>query len=110
MVAFGKAMELALTGNPLGAVEAQQLGLVSAVVSPGDLMSVAAERASTLSAGPAQAYALIKRGMERALSLDLEQALELEAHLQSLAARAADHQDAVRAFLEKRKPVFGSAK
>jgi 2-(1,2-epoxy-1,2-dihydrophenyl)acetyl-CoA isomerase len=45
--------------------------------------------------------------MERALDLDLEQTLELEAQLQSLAARTPDAQEAIRAFLEKRKPVFG---
>ena len=110
MLGYGKARELALTGNPVSAAEAQRLGLVSAVVAPGDLPSVAAEQASSLSAGPADAYALIKRGMERALSLDLEQVLELEAHLQSLAARTPDHQEAVRAFLDKRKPVFRGAK
>jgi 2-(1,2-epoxy-1,2-dihydrophenyl)acetyl-CoA isomerase len=103
-------MELALTGNPVTAAEAHRLGLVSSVAEQGKLLSVVAEMASGLSAGPSQAYALIKRGMERALSLDLEQALELEAHLQSLAARTADHREAVRAFLDKRKPAFGGAK
>lgn len=110
MLGYSKAMELALTGNPVSADEAQRLGLVSAVVAPADLPSVATERAATLSAGPAEAYALIKRGMERALSLDLEQTLELEARLQSLAARTGDHREAVRAFIDKRKPVFRGAK
>ena len=120
MLGYGKAMELALTGNPVSAAEAHRLGLVSAaeahrlglvsaVAAPGELLSTVTELASGLSAGPAEAYALIKRGMERALSLDLEQALELEAHLQSLAGRTADHQEAVRAFLDKRKPVFRGA-
>jgi enoyl-CoA hydratase/carnithine racemase len=45
--------------------------------------------------------------MERALSLDLEQTLELESQLQGLAAQTPDAQEAMRAFLEKRKPVFG---
>jgi 2-(1,2-epoxy-1,2-dihydrophenyl)acetyl-CoA isomerase len=109
MLGYGKAMELALTGNPLSAAEAHRLGLVSTVAAPADLLSTVTELASGLSAGPAEAYALIKRGMERALSLDLEQALELEGHLQSLAGRTADHQEAVRAFLDKRKPVFKGA-
>jgi enoyl-CoA hydratase/carnithine racemase len=45
--------------------------------------------------------------MERALDLDLEQALELESQLQAQAAKTPDAQEAIRAFLEKRKPVFG---
>ena len=44
--------------------------------------------------------------MERALHLDLEQTLELESQLQALAAETPDAQEAIRAFLEKRKPVF----
>jgi 2-(1,2-epoxy-1,2-dihydrophenyl)acetyl-CoA isomerase len=70
-------------------------------------MTTAMERAQRLAEGPRQAYALIKRGMEGALQLDLEQTLELEAQLQTLAAQTPDAQEAVRAFLEKRKPVFG---
>jgi enoyl-CoA hydratase/carnithine racemase len=45
--------------------------------------------------------------MERALSLDLEQAIELESQLQSLAAETPDAKEAIQAFLEKRPPQFG---
>ena len=70
-------------------------------------MAAALERARAFNAGPAETYALIKRGLERALSLDLEQALEMEAQLQTLAGRTADHREAVRAFVDKRQPAFG---
>jgi 2-(1,2-epoxy-1,2-dihydrophenyl)acetyl-CoA isomerase len=105
---FGKAMELALTGDTVDAAEALRIGLVNAVVPSDRLAAAARERARAFSAGPAETYALIKRGLERALSLDLEQALELEAQLQTLAGRTADHQQAVRAFLDKRQPAFGA--
>ena len=107
MLGLSKATELAMTGDPLGADDAQRLGLVVAVVPPEQLMAVARERALRLAEGPRQTYALIKRGMERALDLDLEQTLELESQLQARAARTPDAQEAIRAFLEKRKPVFG---
>jgi 2-(1,2-epoxy-1,2-dihydrophenyl)acetyl-CoA isomerase len=107
MLGLSKATELAITGDPLGAEDAHRLGLVAAVVPPDQLMTTAMERAQRLAEGPRQAYALIKRGMEGALQLDLEQTLELEAQLQTLAAQTPDAQEAVRAFLEKRKPVFG---
>jgi 2-(1,2-epoxy-1,2-dihydrophenyl)acetyl-CoA isomerase len=107
MLGLSKATELAITGDPLGAEDAHRLGLVAAVVPPDQLMTTAMERAQRLAEGPRQAYALIKRGMEGALQLDLEQTLELESQLQTLAAQTPDAQEAIRAFLEKRKPVFG---
>ena len=107
MVGLSKATELAMTGDPLSAQDAHRLGLIADVVPPEELMATAMERARRLAQGPRQTYALIKRGMERALQLDLEQTLELESHLQTLAAETPDAQEAIRAFLEKRKPVFG---
>ena len=107
MLGLSKATELAMTGDPLSAEDAQSLGLVAAVVPPDQLMAAASERARQLAAGPRQTYALIKAGLERALDFDLEQTLELEAQLQALAAKTNDVQEAIRAFLEKRKPVFG---
>lgn len=106
MLGLSKATELAMTGEPLAAEEAQRLGLIARVVAPEELMAATMERARQLAAGPRQTYALIKRGLERAFDLDLEQALELEAHLQTLAARTPDAQEAIRAFVEKRPPIF----
>jgi 2-(1,2-epoxy-1,2-dihydrophenyl)acetyl-CoA isomerase len=107
MLGLSKATELAMTGDPLSADDARRLGLISAVVPPEQLMAAALDRARQLAQGPRQTYALIKAGMERALDLDLEQTLELEAQLQSLAANTPDAHEAIKAFLEKRKPVFG---
>ena len=106
MLGLSKATELAMTGDPLPAEDARQLGLIAAVVPADQLMTVALERARRLAAGPRQTHALIKRGVERALELDLERVMELEAQLQTLAARTPDAQAAIRAFVEKRKPVF----
>lgn len=110
MLGLSKATELAMTGDPISAEEALRLGLVSAVVPPDQLMAVVRERAAKLAAGPRQTIALIKRGLERSLVLDLEQTLELEAGLQTLAGRSDDAQEAIRAFVEKRAPVFNPQK
>jgi 2-(1,2-epoxy-1,2-dihydrophenyl)acetyl-CoA isomerase len=107
MLGLSKATELALTGDAVSVEEAQRLGLVAAIVPAQALMATALERARRLASGPRQTYALIKRGLERAYDLDLEQALELEAQLQTQAARTADAREAVAAFIEKRDPVFG---
>ena len=107
MLGLSKATELAMSGDPLTVEEAQQLGLVAAVVPPERLMAAAMERAHRFNDGPRQTYALIKHGLERALDLDLEQAMELESQLQSQAAETPDAKEAIEAFLTKRKPQFG---
>jgi 2-(1,2-epoxy-1,2-dihydrophenyl)acetyl-CoA isomerase len=109
MLGLSKATELAMSGDPLAVEEAHRLGLVAAVVPPEQLTAAAMERARRLSDGPRQTYALIKHGLERALDLDLEQAMELESQLQSVAAETTDAKEAIQAFLEKRKPQFGRA-
>jgi 2-(1,2-epoxy-1,2-dihydrophenyl)acetyl-CoA isomerase len=107
MLGLSKATELAMSGDPLMAEDAHQLGLVAAVVPPEQLIAAAMARARRLSDGPRQTYALIKHGLERVLDLDLEQAMELESQLQSLAAETPDAKEAIQAFLAKRKPQFG---
>jgi 2-(1,2-epoxy-1,2-dihydrophenyl)acetyl-CoA isomerase len=106
MLGWSKATELAMTGDPLTAEEGEKLGLISSVVPAEQLMPAAVARAEELAAGPRRTYALIKRGLERALGRDLEQVMELESQLQAVAAATPDAQEAIRAFVEKRKPVF----
>ena len=107
MLGLSKATELAMTGDPLTAEEGKKLGVISAVVPAEQLMPAALARANEFAGGPRRTYALIKRGIERALGRDLEQAMELESKLQAVAAATPDAQEAIRAFVEKRKPVFG---
>jgi 2-(1,2-epoxy-1,2-dihydrophenyl)acetyl-CoA isomerase len=108
IVGIGRALEMALTGDPVSAEQAERIGLVGGVVPPDELLPKALERADQMSALPAEALRMIKSGMERGLSLDLDQALELEAMLQSRAGRTADHHEALSAFIEKRRPAFGA--
>lgn len=107
MLGLSKATELAMTGEPLLVEDALRTGLVAAVVPAEQLMPAALDRARRLAQAPRQTMALIKRGIERALDLDLEQTLELEAQLQSLAGKTQDAREAINAFVEKRAPVFG---
>jgi 2-(1,2-epoxy-1,2-dihydrophenyl)acetyl-CoA isomerase len=69
-------------------------------------MEAAIARARGLAAGPTAAYGLLKRALNHSLGMPLEDQLEVESHLQQVAARTADFQEGIRAFAEKRKPVF----
>lgn len=101
LVGLGRATELALEGGTIDASTAERIGLVNAVVPDAELAAAAHARAAAFGERSAEAVALTKRGLERAATLDLEQALELEAQLQSLAGRTAAHREAVRAFVER---------
>ncbi len=103
---LGRAFELAATGERVSAEDALRLGLVNRVVPHDDLLPLARAWAGQLAGAPTRALGLIKRMMNRALVLDVEEALAYEAMLQEAAGRTADHHEGVAAFLEKRKPVF----
>ena len=59
-----------------------------------------------LSKGPTKAFGLTKRAVNRAIFHDLEELLEYEAELQEIAGRSDDFQEGVKAFIEKRQPLY----
>ena len=77
------------------------------VVPDDRLQETAFEMARRLAAGPRAALRHIKESLDRALSDDFFSALDHEAVLMVRTARTDDHREAVRAFIEKRPPVFG---
>jgi 2-(1,2-epoxy-1,2-dihydrophenyl)acetyl-CoA isomerase len=105
-VGVGRALEMMFFAEPIDAAAAERLGLVNRVVGQDELMPRALEWAGRLAQGPTRAYGLIKRGVDRALALDLRGALEYEAYLQEIAGRSDDHREGVAAFLEKRAPLY----
>ena len=105
LVGLSKAMELLLLGEPVDAKEALRIGLVAKVFPSAELSKAAQEMAERIAKGP-RSVGLIKRAVNRALLSELEAQLEYEAQLQEIAGRSADFDEGVRAFLEKRQPVF----
>ncbi len=105
LVGLSKAMELLLLGEPVDAKEALRIGLVAKIVPPAELLRAAREMARKIAQGP-RSTGLIKRAVNRASLSELEGQLEYEAQLQEIAGRSADYDEGVRAFLEKRPPVF----
>lgn len=109
LVGPAKAAELALVGDPIDAAEALRIGLVSRVV-PGDQLAAEARAlAERLAAGAPLALSLTKGALERALTIDLDEALEGEAKLQGITGASADHAEGLAAFRDKRSPRFSGS-
>ncbi|MBI4270681.1 MAG: enoyl-CoA hydratase/isomerase family protein [Candidatus Rokubacteria bacterium] len=97
---------LLLTGRPVPARRAWEIGMVHEVVAATDLERATAELARTIAGNAPLALAGLKATIARAISA--REGIE-HADLDALAARARKSQDAkegVRAMLEKRRPVF----
>jgi 2-(1,2-epoxy-1,2-dihydrophenyl)acetyl-CoA isomerase len=103
---YDKAIELAFTGDLVGAREALEMGLVTRVVPHDQLMPEAEALAGKIAKGPSVAIELIKRGFRRSLTNDLKSQLDYETYAQNLCRRSEDHREGVKSFMEKRPPEF----
>jgi 2-(1,2-epoxy-1,2-dihydrophenyl)acetyl-CoA isomerase len=107
LVGLKRASEFFMLGRVLTAAEALEWGLVNRVVPDQETLPQALAMAAKLAQGPRLALARTKELLNQAALGDLETLLEEErARLISLADRP-DFQEGIRAFFEKRKPVFG---
>ena len=105
-VGIGKATELLFTGRQLSAKEAAGLGLVNRVVSADELESATREFANELSQGATRAMGLVKAALDRSWNVDLERALEYQAHAATSSGQTEDAREGRQAFVEKRPPEF----
>lgn len=103
---IGGAQELTFSNARVPAARARELGLVHEVVPAAELGARSAARAEELAAGPTQAYAAAKRLMVAAFSESVETQMVLERRGAVEAARGGELPEGIRAFREKRKPVF----
>ena len=107
VVGMSKSSEMAFTGEALTAAEALACGLVSRVVAPEALLPEAHKLAAKIAANPGGVLRMTKRLLREGQRSTLESLLELSAGYQAIAHKTNDHKEAVMAFVEKRKPVFG---
>jgi enoyl-CoA hydratase/carnithine racemase len=105
-IGMSKAAEMAFSGDAIDAEEALKCGLVSAVTPPELLMDAAYALARRIAANSGPALRMTKRLMREGQHMRLESLLELSAAYQALAHKTPQHEEAVAAFLEKRKPRF----
>ncbi len=100
------ALELCLTGEPIDAARAYQLGLVNRVVPADELAAEAAALAARLAALAPQALRGIIDAIARGGECTLDQGLDYESQVFALLASSQDMREGTSAFLEKRKAVF----
>jgi len=106
LVGLAKAAEMIFTGAPIGAAEAERIGLINRVVPTDDLSKEIESLADKLAKSPSLALGLAKQALWKNLQGTLESSLEVEAQSQEACLASQDHREAVRAFLEKREPIF----
>jgi enoyl-CoA hydratase len=107
IVGTGRAHELMLTGRRCDADEALRIGLVTDIVELDQLLEAAYSKASEIMLNPPFSVRLTKKGMWHAVeSTDMRSTIEFENRQQVLTALTQDCEEAQRAFLEKRQPVY----
>lgn len=106
MVGFGRATELLMTGDFIGADEAVRIGLCNRVVAHGEALTAATALAEQLARGPLRALEITKQALNREAHLDLTSALDEEAQSQASLMTEPDFREAYVAFVAKRPPKF----
>lgn len=99
-------MELALLGERFPAERARELGLVNWVVPKADLAAETKKLATKLANGPTRAYANSKALFNQVHHLSMESQLQMEAERMADSMLTEDHREGIKAFMQKRKPVF----
>src|SRR5947208_12283306 len=106
LLGSAKARELYLLSPVLSAQEAFALGMVTRLVGDAEVEAAAHELATSLAQGPSIALGYIKRNINNAEHLSLEACFDGEAIHHTRAGETADHKEAAKAFVEKRKALF----
>jgi 2-(1,2-epoxy-1,2-dihydrophenyl)acetyl-CoA isomerase len=106
LVGMAKACELLFTGKMIDAREAEKIGFVNQVV-PADLLKDTTQKlALSLAQGPPAAIGHLKASIYQSMDMDIHEVVQREALINGILLFTEDHKEGVRAFEEKRKPVF----
>ena len=107
LIGYAKAYEWGVTGRTLTAEQAREIGFVSEVVEPDRLIARARELAMEIidNVPPITAQAF-KSALTEALERPLEDGVRLAERAQRVVRETRDHHEALKAYAEKRKPVW----
>lgn len=106
LIGWQKASSLMMLGDKVGADEALSLGMIYKVAEDAQLQEEAFALACTLAQMPTKGLAMTKKLLNESSGNTLKQQLDREEILQAEAGQTYDYNEGVKAFLEKRKPVF----
>ena len=106
LAGYQRAAELLLLGEPFDAQKARELGLVSEITSPEDLLATAEKAAQRLAALPPASLRLTKRLLRSAHAEQVRRTIDEEGRIFRERLDSPEAKEALRAFLEKRKPDF----
>ena len=106
LVGTAKARELYYLCDRVEAKECERLGIANRVVPDAALQDETLKLARHIAAGPTIAQAYMKENLNRAVEHGLRVCLDMEADRMIRSGQTEDHREAVKAFVEKRKPTF----
>ncbi|MHA2362904.1 MAG: enoyl-CoA hydratase/isomerase family protein [Candidatus Hodarchaeales archaeon] len=106
LIGKGKAKELIFTGNNISAKEALDIQLVQKVTSPEKLMEESLKLARDIAKNSPLIVSMVKDVIDKGFETNIETGLLIEADKFGLCFATQDKKEGVKAFLEKRKPVF----
>ena len=106
LIGIDRACQLIWTGDRIDAREAERIGLVTTVVPHEELQSAARELAEKLAKGPPLVIQKAKRAIYEGTEMDMKSALKHIASAVRILNKTADFEEGLKAFVEKREPVF----
>jgi len=106
LIGEARAKDLILSSDLIDAVTALRHGIVTRVFPPAELMTHATALARRLAEHPPLAVRFAKRAINRGMQTDLDSGLEFERYAAAMLIDSEDRKEGMRAFVEKRKPIF----
>jgi len=106
LMGWQKASALAMLGDKVNATEAENMGMLYKVFEDADFAIASYQIALTLAQMPTKGLAFTKHLLNMSFTQTLEEQLKQEDIFQQKAAQTTDHAEGIKAFLEKRSPIF----
>lgn len=106
IVGMQKALALMMTGDKVGAKEAEAMNMIYKSVADDEFEETVSQFAAKLAKMPTRGLGLTKKAVNGSFMNTLNEQLDVEEKLQTEAGQTHDFNEGVAAFLEKRKPEF----
>ena len=106
LIGLPRAVAIMMTGETVTSEKAESMGMIYAVYEDSKFEESTLKLAQTIASMPTKGLGHVKKLLSQTFDNSLEEQLDLEAEMQALCASTEDHQEGIRAFLEKRSPQF----